>query len=201
MKVCCVCKEEKDLGCFSKDKTKRDGLQNKCKVCVKEYYSRNRAKIKSQARKYKEDNREKVLAAKKVYKRNNKDKEKVWAATSYSNIKNDPVKRLIKNARGRISKVLGSSKYKNSLEFLGCSTQQFKSHIESQFKPGMTWDNYGEWHVDHIIPLCTITNLDDKEYVESLLHYSNTQPMWAEDNISKGGRTCCKLPLSHPVLK
>lgn len=48
----------------------------------------------------------------------------------------------------------------------------------------MTWDNYGDWHVDHVVPLCSA---DTEEKLYELCHYTNLQPLWAADNISKGG--------------
>jgi len=60
--------------------------------------------------------------------------------------------------------------------FLGCSFTEFKQHIEKQFVDGMTWENYGEWHLDHKIPL---SSANDVETVRRLNHYTNIQPMWA----------------------
>ena len=58
-------------------------------------------------------------------------------------------------------------------------------HIESQFEPWMTWDNHGEWHIDHIIPLASATT---KEEIKKLCHYTNLQPLLAEENLSKGDK-------------
>ena len=88
--------------------------------------------------------------------------------------------------RNRARSALKQKKNKPTLEYLGCSTIKLKEHIEKQFKPGMTWDNYGKWHIDHIIPLKY-----DKPTLEETckrLHYLNTQPLWAKDNIAKGNR-------------
>ena len=66
---------------------------------------------------------------------------------------------------------------------------QLISHIESQFKPGMTWDNWSRtgWHLDHIKPLVTF-DLTDPEQFRVACHYLNLQPLWAKENLSKGGR-------------
>jgi hypothetical protein len=62
--------------------------------------------------------------------------------------------------------------------------------MELQFWPGMTWSNYGKWHVDHIIPLCTANS---KEALEKLCHYTNLQPLWAVDNLRKNKKVHANL--------
>lgn len=92
----------------------------------------------------------------------------------------------MKIVRDRTYEILKSNKSKKSIEYLNCSSQVLKEWIEIQFKEGMTWENYGEWHIDHIIPL-KYNNPTLEEIIERL-HYENLQPMWASDNISKGNR-------------
>jgi hypothetical protein len=72
-------------------------------------------------------------------------------------------------------------------ELLGCSLSDLACHLESKFLPGMSWDNRNEWHVDHIKPLCAF-DLSDPEQQAAAFHYSNLQPLWALDNMRKGGR-------------
>ena len=61
-----------------------------------------------------------------------------------------------------------------------------RKHIEKQFKEGMTWKNQGKWHIDHIKPCCKF-NLLDKEEQKKCFHYTNLQPLWSQENLSKGG--------------
>lgn len=68
---------------------------------------------------------------------------------------------------------------------LGCDLQEFKEHIEIQFRQGMAWTNWGEWHLDHIRPLVSF-NLDNQEELLEACNYHNFQPLWAFDNCSKG---------------
>ena len=85
-----------------------------------------------------------------------------------------------------VRKALKCEKSKRSVEYLGCSIDEFKEHIEKKFQEGMTWDNHGEWHIDHFIPL-KYENPTIEEVIERL-HYTNTQPLWASENMSKGNR-------------
>lgn len=75
----------------------------------------------------------------------------------------------------------------------------FKAHIEAQFEPGMSWDNQGEWEIDHIVPL-KYNNPTIEETYERL-HYTNTQPMWAAENTSKNNRFCGKYSKAWHEIK
>ena len=98
----------------------------------------------------------------------------------------DPQGHLADIVSSNVYRALHSDKEKHSIEYLGCSIQHFKEHIEKQFTEGMTWDNHGEWHIDHIIPL-KYENPTIEETIERL-HWENTQPLWATDNIAKSNR-------------
>ena len=89
--------------------------------------------------------------------------------------------------RSRIRDSIKREKSKASIEYLGCSIEEFKEHIEKQFKPDMTWENHGDvWHIDHVIPL-KYDNPTIEQVIERL-HWKNTQPMYASENLSKGNR-------------
>lgn len=94
---------------------------------------------------------------------------------------------LKERVSSRINKALKNNKVISSIEYLGCTIQTFKNYLENKFVEGMTWDNYGlVWHIDHIIPvLYNNPTIDD---IIKRLHYLNTQPLWAKENISKGNR-------------
>jgi hypothetical protein len=78
-------------------------------------------------------------------------------------------------------------KSKRTLEYLSCDIPTYRAYLEAKFKPDMTWDNYGTlWHIDHIIPITY--GAPTIEEVAARLHYTNTQPMYASDNIAKGNR-------------
>jgi hypothetical protein len=79
----------------------------------------------------------------------------------------------------------GYKKSKKTEEILGCTLEYFKKHIESQFLEGMSFENHGEWHIDHIVPLASAKT---EEEVVRLNHYSNLRPLWALDNLRKGSK-------------
>jgi hypothetical protein len=96
--------------------------------------------------------------------------------------------RLSENLRSRLHYALvGCRKSGKTLELLGCSPADLKLHLESQFTPGMSWANYGQWHIDHIKP-CAKFDLSKPEEQRTCFHFTNLQPLWALDNFTKGGR-------------
>ena len=95
----------------------------------------------------------------------------------------------------------GREKRKVYKDYIECTMETLKAHIEKQFEPGMTWENHGEWHIDHIIPLHY--NEDGEEIsLDDLidrLHYINLQPMWASENLSKKNKFIGKKDKKLPV--
>jgi hypothetical protein len=108
----------------------------------------------------------------------------------------DPCFKLIGNLRSRVSAIVsGRLKTVSAVQDLGCTPEQLKAHLEKQFQGGMSWDNYGKygWHVDHIFPLARVDQTD-KEQMQNVVHYSNLQPLWAEDNIRKSDNIMNNVP-------
>jgi hypothetical protein len=105
--------------------------------------------------------------------------------------KNDEVYRYKLDVRRMLSNSYtrkGFRKSKRTEELLGCSFEFFKKYIESKFKRGMSWKNFGKWHFDHIIPLATAKTIEE---IDELCHFSNIQPLWANENFEKSD----KIPL------
>jgi len=87
--------------------------------------------------------------------------------------------------RGRIYDVLrGHNKSNSTKNMLGCTIEEFWIHLEKTFKPGMTRENHGLWHVDHIKP-CASFDLTKPEEQAKCFHYTNLQALWAHENLSK----------------
>lgn len=144
---------------------------------------------KLNARQY-DQNRHRRIAQVQSYVMNNRDKYNAYRRDLQKRKMADPVYRMSRIVRCRMSHVLkGRQKTGKSVDYLGCSFDDLKLHLEWQFQPGMTWENYGEaWQVDHKIPLATLSvNASDAD-VRRLSHYTNLRPLWAEENMSLGGR-------------
>ena len=94
--------------------------------------------------------------------------------------------------RTRIRQVLktsGSSKSATTIKLVGISVKGLKKYLESKFKTGMTWENYGlyGWHIDHIIP-CSSFNFSKPSEQRKCFHYTNLQPLWWYENLAKGSK-------------
>ena len=93
---------------------------------------------------------------------------------------------MLLSQRSRFGGVLQGryKKVETTRKIIGCTPEELVIHIESQFIEGMTWQNYGEWEVDHIIP-CASFDFSDPEQQRKCFHYTNLQPLWEKDNIIK----------------
>ena len=93
--------------------------------------------------------------------------------------------RIACNLRNRVGMALkGKHKRGKTLELLGCDIDTLKQHLENKFTKGMSFENYGAWHIDHI-QRCISFDLSKEEEQKKCLHYTNLQPLWAEDNLRK----------------
>jgi hypothetical protein len=103
--------------------------------------------------------------------------------------KTKPLYKLGRRMRNRVATMLkrrGLRKCVRTVSYLGCTVTELKLHIEKQFQPGMSWDNYGPtWHVDHDKPLASATS---PEELMALCHFTNLRPLWAWENLSKGAK-------------
>ena len=158
-------------------------------LCRKCYYPVWRARnLDSQIKYHKEyhkQNKEKITQQARRWRESNKESQNAW----YAKKRKDPLYRLAHNLRSRLYDFLkGKIKHKNTESLTGCSFEELKKHLESQFAPGMTWDNYGSyWSVDHKEPLISI-NPDDKIVIERVTHYSNLKPLTIEENSRKAAK-------------
>ena len=188
MKTCTKCKQTKQLTEFSKESNHRDGLKSRCKVCVnaanKKYRENNREKCRAKSRKYAQNNREKVRASvRKSQKR--PEFKKRYNARRRERYHTDQQYRLKRILRARLRDALkGKIKSASTMKLLGCSYSHAQNHLEKQFLPGMTWENHGEWHADHMMP-CASFDLGDPEQQRQCCHYTNLQPLWGKENMSK----------------
>jgi hypothetical protein len=200
---------------FTSFKRNKDGLQSYCKPCkalkLREYRKNKniteeeRLRKKEYDKQYNKTNREKKLEQLKKYRLNNSEKIKKskidnkekyrktlneWARKYAANrIITDPIFKLKRTIRNRLRSFLKTKnleKTKQFVDYIGCTVGELKQHLESKFKDGMTWENHGKWHLDHIIPLSSASTEED---IYMLNHYTNLQPLWAEENLKKGSKT------------
>lgn len=148
----------------------------------KEYYEKNKEKKKL----YYQNNKELKKAASAKWAKENKSKVSGYMAKyNKKRSKLDPVFKLRMSMRNRLYQFFKSQsvkKNKKTEEYLGCTYEEAKKHIENKFQDGMNWRNHGKWHIDHIKPLVLATCEND---LIELCNYNNLQPLWAIDNLIK----------------
>lgn len=184
-KKCYKCNLFKSLELFHKDSSSKDGRKFECKECKSQYrrnYYCSKPELKDYTKNYYKQNKEQVL--KKQKKKRNSEEYRSYARAYKKKYLSDPKNKLAHNLRHRIRKALKGNKTNSHIKELGCSVSELKTYLESLFQPGMSWENYGEWHIDHIKPLASFNLLDEKEFCKAA-NYKNLQPLWAFDNFSK----------------
>ena len=203
-KRCSGCQEIKDAIYFNKNKIKKGGLSFYCKQCVRAFSQKNREGVNQRMKVYYQNNKQLIEQRRKIYIENNKKviahRTKVYQQNNKEHIANyrkvyikqrlqsDSLYRLIHNLRTRVStfcKSVGIKKNWKTIDAMGCTREEFIAYFEPLFTEGMTWENYGSWHVDHIKPISLATT--EQEAIQ-LSHYTNLQPLWAEDNMRKSNK-------------
>lgn len=196
LNVCHRCKKTLPLDHFGKNAGCKNGLQRSCRKCKSKrdnqyrndprYRPRNLERKKEWGKKWREENPDKYLEYLE-HRRNSRD-----YSAEYQRMMNDPLLRCKDSIRKLLLsslKVRGIKKskiIKSTEDLLCCDYLFFKSHMEEQFEEGMDWLNHGEWHIDHKVPLNEGKTVDE---IIKLNHYSNLQPLWSSDNLSKSFKT------------
>ena len=157
----------------------------------KRYATKNKEKIAEYHKEWSDKNRESLRDSHTEWRNNNRDKVRKWARDYERNRRRvDPKYRLGARTRTAVYTCLKEAnvaKYRSTFELLGYTLEELMSHLEALFTEGMTWDNYGEWHVDHKIPMASF-NFETTEDREFKLCWclDNLQPLWRPENLSKG---------------
>ena len=175
---------------------KKVRASDKFKTRMNTYFKSEKGKsvLKKSQKKYAQSTKGKLNAKKgnKKYQQAEKGKKillKNQLAYYHRRIKKDPEFKLARDMRNRLRSFLrtkGINKNNTTMELVGCSKKFLKEHLEKQFKPGMNWSNHSlrGWHIDHIRPLSKFDCSDPKE-LKKACHYSNLQPLWADENLKK----------------
>ncbi len=200
---CIKCKEERELNCFD-IKICSGKYKRVCIMCCEQKQIKN----KEYNRQYYENNKEYLVGVHQEYYNTHKEKmisySKEYAQCHRKDINECKAERYINDINYRISEILRhrinfSIKYGkkagSAVRDLGCSVEFLKQYLEDKFYSNpetwqsMTWENYGYygWHIDHIIPLSSF-DLTDRDQFLKACHYTNLQPLWAKENLSKGAK-------------
>lgn len=180
--VCGTCHETKTIDAFVRDATTPSGRNSRCKECcaaaAAAYYRKNRTKRIANAAAWNKANPERRREIEKAKRRRD---------TSY---------RIACYLRSRVSNALrrqlnGESvvdkRCASAVRDLGCTIGALMAHLEARFAPGMSWESYGAWHIDHVQPLASF-DLTDPAQLRRAVHYTNLQPLWGPDNLKKGSK-------------
>lgn len=173
-KICPKCEKTKEISLFHKCTRENDSLDWQCKEC----------KFDTHYQKHKERYKKEHQATRSIPE--NKEKRNSEHRLRYST---DFAYKLEYNLRGRVKSAFKQSGHKknvNSASLFGCNIEQVKSYISSKFDEYMSWENLlsGDIHIDHILP-CELFDFSDLRQIKVCFHYTNLQPLWAIDNLSK----------------
>jgi len=212
VKRCKKCGNTKSTEDFNKSSRTLDGLQTQCRTCQinvsKEWRDLNKSRTLEYRKDYYKHNRAVELEYGKNYYRLNQVSRLQYAEEFRKNNPEYPAKyskkrravdvayRFITNLRVRQKYVLKGKT--STTKGLGCSSEELRDYISSQWTEGMNWENYGwgigMWVIDHIVPLASYEKDEkgewsvDSEYNKKLIHYSNMQPMWFIQNAQKSNK-------------
>lgn len=208
MKQCTKCEVNKDLSDFPRNKRFKSGYNSICKLCCnsinKKYrennlesfnesrqknYIKNLDVKRAEKRRYYASHKLEKSLYDKQYRRDNDLKIKRYKKSWEKLHKDDPIFKIKRNLRRRVHHALSDNRKSNkTFELIGCNPESFKKYIESFFSEGMSWENYGKWHIDHIKP-CFTFDLSIPEEQQKCFHYTNQRPLWAKDNLSRPRNT------------
>jgi hypothetical protein len=176
-----------------REKNYREANKDKLKLKRKLYLENNGDRTKEKMKIWRTINKEKIIKYNKIYNTIHKDRIKEYKV---NRIKTNTHFKLASRLRTRLCNSLKNNiKSGSAVDDLGCSLQELKIYLESKFQPGMNWDNWNKdgWHIDHIKPLASFDLSDHKQMLEAC-HYTNLQPLWAKDNLTKSDK------IDHPSI-
>lgn len=181
-KKCCSCLSIKVASMFDIDRSRKDGLHAYCSECrcnkAQKHYVTNSSRIKQQRLNHYYTKQK----GNENFRSKNRERQTIKESI-------DVYFKLKRRLRNRLYYAILNTNWRKKSkfsEYIGCERDILISYLESKFTEGMSWENYGKWHIDHIIPL---SSADSEEQLYKLCHYSNLQPLWAEDNIKKGSKS------------
>ncbi len=200
-KVCSKCNDQKDLSNFSLTDSRSDGFHSLCKNCESNAReeARRKAKIwatnnKEKRKTYQTLNKEERAAYMKEWRQKRREHRRIYRRNYNRHRKATDINfKILYTLRSRLLQAIKKNvKAKSAIKLLGCTIDFFKEHMAAKFREGMTWQNHGKgagkWHIDHIIP-CSAFDMSRKEEQIKCFHYTNLQPLWEYENLSKNAKT------------
>lgn len=179
----------------------REKNKEKSRQYAREWYLKNKEKV---SKYHKDAYKKHGVKWKKTRARHYQENKERYHERRRINSKKyrlNPKNKIISSIRSGIwhfVKQGGKKKYK-SIYYLGCDYDFFIKYISGKFKEGMTLDNYGKvWHIDHIVPLSSFKKLDDID-IRTCCHYTNLQPLFSKENISKSNKILRPTQIKIPV--
>jgi len=209
VKTCARCQTIKEKTEFKRKKDSRDGLHCHCMACCNQINREHRQKNPEMAaewsRRWSEKNPDKLAAKRKRFlDRNpgyNAERQKEFAEKNPERareIARRSRRKRMTVAANRIHNTIGNAirncigkggKSKRTVELIGYEIVVLMQHLERQFRPGMSWENFGEWHIDHIVPLSSFSITDERdEALKAAWCLSNLRPLWAKENLKKNAK-------------
>lgn len=200
-----------------KKRTHHHANKERLNAISKKYYQEHKEEQKQYHKKYREENSEIIKINKKVYRDNNKEKIREQKKASrkrneesikakrqtqeykdnrnsrrrerYAKDQNYKIEQILRSRFRSALKAQNTDKGNHATDLLGCTIAYFKKYIENLWEEGMSWDNHklDGWHIDHIIGVANF-DLTDPEQQKKCFHYTNMQPLWAEENMCKGSK-------------
>lgn len=157
-----------------------------------QYHKKNADKKRQYDKQYNQENADRIKASKSKWYRDNADaiieQHKQYNKSRRANDASFKIQTILRSRLWHIIEQRDCYKNVSAILDLGCTIDELKLHIESQFEPGMTWDNWGKgegcWHIDHIIPF-HLLDMTQYSHQRLVCHYKNLRPMWAKDNLSR----------------
>lgn len=193
---CACCGENKDPSEFGRQ---GDRLRSACKPChaarAKVYRAANPEKSRATTRKWNEANKDWVKQRNRLWFDRNRERIMALRRVTDARKRADPIHNVAQRVRRRLHHGLRNGRESmTTQEMLGYTFRELKQHLERQFLKGMTWSNMGEWHIDHIIPLCAFkySGPSDMDFKRAWC-LTNLRPLWATDNLAKNDKIICLL--------
>ena len=171
----------------NKEKNKLYRQENKQKIL--NYRLKNKEKLTETYKKYYLKNKDAINKKHKIYMQKNRERTNELVLQRMKTDVQFKLKHILRNRLRRALKLKNLNNKQEAIKYLGCTVEHLKQYLENQFDSQMNWENHGTygWHIDHVLPLSNFDLTKEKD-LKIVCHYTNLQPLWAKDNLTKGNK-------------